>query len=628
MASIEPVVCASVVGPGLARCLDAIAAQVPSDVWLALAGVQPAFEIAGVRTLHTTGPGLAAARNAALAASTAHVLAFVEEDVVVDRGWLAALQAAWDSAPEQVGAIGGPIGLDVGTAAPRWLGEELHAGFATLDYGEDALILDPAVRTLHGGNLSVRCAPLRAIGGFFPAHGYRDARDWFSEEHHAQRELAEDGWEIRYEPGARVARMPAAETLRPGRIVRKRWRYGARMRVVGQPRPAAVAFRQALSSAAGAVFAAARRDPALVVGRVARAAENAGVLTGAPIAKRDFRATGPRPFGHEIPAVAEAGARRGRKERWRGARERTHGAAILLYHRVDDPSTGPAGMCVAPDRFAEQMDCLAQDHEVVGLDELADSIRSRRVPAGAVAVTFDDGYLDVLVNARPRLAAAGVRSTLFVATGHVATQRPFFWDELDRLFLAAGPRPTQLTLSLPGGERAWRTDTPHRRAKVRKQVHDLIQPAPPATIDRVLADLAGWAGRESAPDVPRAMTIDELRTLAGDPLVTIGAHTRRHANLGFAEEASQRDEIAGSRDDLARWLDLEPTGFAYPFGIPDVDFDATTRRLVADAGFCYAVANQPGNAGARSDLYALPRHFAPDLGGEEFSRWLREALRG
>jgi peptidoglycan/xylan/chitin deacetylase (PgdA/CDA1 family) len=124
------------------------------------------------------------------------------------------------------------------------------------------------------------------------------------------------------------------------------------------------------------------------------------------------------------------------------------------------------------------------------------------------------------------------------------------------------------------------------------------------------------------------MTIDELRGLVAEPLVTIGAHTRRHTNLGFRTEETQREEIEGSRTDLCDWLGEAPSGFSYPFGIPGVDFDATTRRLVAEAGFRHAVANHPGVVSARSDPYALPRHFVPDLTGDEFSDWLRAVQSG
>jgi peptidoglycan/xylan/chitin deacetylase (PgdA/CDA1 family) len=284
-------------------------------------------------------------------------------------------------------------------------------------------------------------------------------------------------------------------------------------------------------------------------------------------------------------------------------------------------------MCVGPEHFAQQLERLIE-HPVLGVDELAELVRAGRVPVGALALSFDDGYLDTLVNARPQLAAAGVPATVFVATGHVASQRSFFWDELERLLGCDGRRPAQLTLSFPDGTRAWRTETPELRDRARRQIHQLIQPASPATIDGVLAELGAWANVARGHDDPRPMTIAELCGLASDQLVSVGAHTRRHTNLGFRTEETQRDEIEGSRADLREWLGETPTGFSYPFGIPGVDFDATTRRLVADAGFRYAVANRPGAVSASSDPYALPRYPVPDLGGEQFSAWLAAIQSG
>jgi peptidoglycan/xylan/chitin deacetylase (PgdA/CDA1 family) len=301
-------------------------------------------------------------------------------------------------------------------------------------------------------------------------------------------------------------------------------------------------------------------------------------------------------------------------------------ALVLLYHRVADPASSPDGMCVEPGRFVDQLAQIAA-HPVLELAELAELARAERVPAGALAVSFDDGYEDTLVDARPRLTAAGVPATVFVPTGHIAGQRPFFWDALETLLLGPGPRPPQLVVSFPDGSRAWRTETPQQRDQARRQIHPLIQPAPPAFIDDVLAEIAAWAGVEPPLDAPRTMTIDELRTLAGDPLITIGAHTVHHTNLGFRDEATQREEIERSRDDLCDWLGAAPLGFSYPFGIPDVDFHASTRRLVADAGFRYAVANQDGAISAGSDPYALPRYFVPDLSGDAFAGWLRGVMQ-
>src|SRR5689334_10865056 len=87
--------------------LEALRRQVPAE---ALAVVvrgrtDPEF-------LSEPRPGLSHARNRALAWAAdadADVLAFVDDDAIVDPGWYSALKARWDEAPADVACIGGPI---------------------------------------------------------------------------------------------------------------------------------------------------------------------------------------------------------------------------------------------------------------------------------------------------------------------------------------------------------------------------------------------------------------------------------------------------------------------------------------------------------------------------------------
>ena len=55
-----------------------------------------------------------------------------------------------------------------------------------------------------------------------------------------------------------------------------------------------------------------------------------------------------------------------------------------------------------------------------------------QLPANVVVITFDDGYADTLRQAQPRLAAAGVPATLFLATAFVGQGVEYWWDELAR----------------------------------------------------------------------------------------------------------------------------------------------------------------------------------------------------
>src|SRR4051794_6982334 len=194
--SITVAVCSDGDAPDLARVIAALRAQ----------GAGP--EVVDAAEIAT-------ARNAALAACASEVIAYVDDDVIVGEGWWERLRAAWADADALVGALGGPI------AGAR----------AAVDYGPEALDLDAAQRTLYAGNLSFRVSALAGVQGFWPARGRPRTRDWFCEEHQAQRELAGAGWRVRYEPGLAASRVGPPDPLRT------RLRYGARLQLLGEPRP-------------------------------------------------------------------------------------------------------------------------------------------------------------------------------------------------------------------------------------------------------------------------------------------------------------------------------------------------------------------------------------------------------
>jgi cellulose synthase/poly-beta-1,6-N-acetylglucosamine synthase-like glycosyltransferase len=188
--------------------------------------------------LKTPG-GYAEARNSALAACTADVIALVEDDVTVEPDWLDALTAAWshDSARD-LAITGGPLRPAFPDGRPPWLGDGLLSVFALHELGSEERDVDPSQDTFHAGNVAFRAAALRGVGGFWPSRGHPDARDWFSEIHHAQRELAQAGWRSRYLPGAEAHRIVPGD-IRRRDVLRKRLRYGARLSLVGEPAPPA-----------------------------------------------------------------------------------------------------------------------------------------------------------------------------------------------------------------------------------------------------------------------------------------------------------------------------------------------------------------------------------------------------
>lgn len=80
---------------------------------------------------------------------------------------------------------------------------------------------------------------------------------------------------------------------------------------------------------------------------------------------------------------------------------------ILTYHSIGQRHYE---MNVTPDNFAAQMAWLARHYKVIPLEAAAAGVPG-------IALTFDDGYRDNLINALPVLEQHGFPATVFVVAG-------------------------------------------------------------------------------------------------------------------------------------------------------------------------------------------------------------------
>jgi peptidoglycan/xylan/chitin deacetylase (PgdA/CDA1 family) len=114
-------------------------------------------------------------------------------------------------------------------------------------------------------------------------------------------------------------------------------------------------------------------------------------------------------------------------------------------------------------------------------------------------------------------------------------------------------------------------------------------------------DTRSFAGR-------LCMSWDELRTLAADPLMTVGAHTINHVMLAKTNAEVAQREIEQGRALIEKALGLKPMHFSFPFGDPT---SAGPREfaMAKELGFKTAVTTRPGVIFPehRDHLMALPR---------------------
>jgi glycosyltransferase involved in cell wall biosynthesis len=114
--------------------------------------------------------GLAHARNAGIAAARAPIVAFTDDDVRVDRRWVAEIKRAFDEHAE-ADCVSGPILPAWPADPPKWLTRDHWVGPLALQEHGTALFHVNADRplSLAGANLAFRCSIFERIGNFAPA---------------------------------------------------------------------------------------------------------------------------------------------------------------------------------------------------------------------------------------------------------------------------------------------------------------------------------------------------------------------------------------------------------------------------------------------------------------------------
>jgi peptidoglycan/xylan/chitin deacetylase (PgdA/CDA1 family) len=293
-----------------------------------------------------------------------------------------------------------------------------------------------------------------------------------------------------------------------------------------------------------------------------------------------------------------------------------NGAAILLYHRVTRLARDPMMLSVTPEHFREHLEVLRRRAHVCSL---LDIHRNRRAPPpGTIAITFDDGYADNLLEAAPVLERFDMPATVFIATGLLGTQQEFWWDDLERILL--GPESSDPWTVEDAGD----PDPKHAafRAACR-----LLRASPPGEQARLLERFreengAGPAGRTSH----RVLTPEQVHELGNKGLLEIGAHTVNHPVLSMLGAPEQRDEMARSKQYLEDVIGSPVRCFAYPYGGRN-DYDRASVKAARDAGFEIACANVPGRVWPDAGTMELPRILVRDCAGDRFEEMLEGILK-
>ncbi len=308
----------------------------------------------------------------------------------------------------------------------------------------------------------------------------------------------------------------------------------------------------------------------------------------------------------------------------------------LMYHRISPPDTNPWGVCVSPEHFEEQIAWIAENFRVIDPATLNRQFQERRIDPESVLITFDDGYQDNFLTARPVLEKYQCPATFFVPTRFIGEARPFWWDELELIILHSPTLPSTLELLIAGKpnrftlsgplrindydiHRQWRwfEKAPTDRCAVFLAVWKLLRPLCHTEIETVMKTIRDWSNQHVTDFTDRpVMTARELKDLAAYPAFDIGLHTHSHPDLWGKSDKVQTAEMVEARRILKEEFNLSGRWFAYPYG----RYDATTLALVARMELELCFTTTQGTTDLQTSVFELSRTQAPDLPLNQFQQ--------
>lgn len=322
----------------------------------------------------------------------------------------------------------------------------------------------------------------------------------------------------------------------------------------------------------------------------------------------------------------------------------TKKALILMYHQVCEKRSDPWELAVYPDRFEQQLGRLKRKFDVVSIDELVHSLLQRTLRKNMVAITFDDGFADNYSNAAPLLEWYRLPATFYIATNALKHPQMYWWDELQAIILNNQHLPFCLDIRIGSEDfsfhfrrhshlsckvmqeiTCWRygMPVPNERIALYLGLWQRMQPLTHEDQRAILDQLRAWAGTSRVCDAHSAvMGTYQVQKLSASGLFSIGAHTVNHAMLGAQDEAVQAYEVQQSKREIEKLLGKNIHGFAYPYG----NYNATTKSLLREAGYQYAVSTESRVVTSAEDLYALPRVQVKNWQAAEFSFRIQQLM--
>ena len=141
--------------------------------------------------------GISHARNRGVKEARGEIIAFADDDVIVDKYWIQSIDKAFKDHGDAV-CVGGKILPIWEIPKPGWLNQDLHSYLALLDYGDSVVYMDKP--DIYSANIAVKSEMFKKHGVFDTNLGRMPKKLYCAEETEFLQRLLNAGEKLLYHP--------------------------------------------------------------------------------------------------------------------------------------------------------------------------------------------------------------------------------------------------------------------------------------------------------------------------------------------------------------------------------------------------------------------------------------------
>lgn len=237
---------------------------------------------------------------------------------------------------------------------------------------------------------------------------------------------------------------------------------------------------------------------------------------------------------------------------------------------------------------------LKQYFHLVDHQNIKDYFYEEKVLKNACHITIDDGDLSVLNNLFPVIVKHQIPISIFVSPKITVNQTNFWFQEVNEL----NPR---IFFDFVSNKLSLNSNFENK-----SQLLSIIKSL---EVKNILDLIHQFKYENNIPDIGRKnLNVEELRELNKSKLIHIGAHTNNHPILNNESSETAEKEIKNSIEELSDLLNTRIDSFAYPNGIPNLDFSAREIEILKKSGIKTAFSTQQKRFSKRDNPLAIPRY--------------------